>query len=267
MANHSNPKVVIIGRDGDSDRKNNLHIDNGGMIMISAQLEILALSNCNLKSIPKFLNSQQQLKAVDFSHNKLMGNFPTWLLESNAQLEFLNLENNYFAGPIHPPPYLMRNVVWLDISSNHFDGELPSSINGLKILEVLDLSFNNFRGDLSKKLTVEFTNLNHLKLSNNSGQICSAEFNLSNLGYLKLNNNHFIGSLTNVNFKLLEGLMVFDVSNNNMTGEIPSSFANLYSSLWILNLKNNNFEGHFPCGQDFEWLVYLDLSHNLFSGP
>ncbi|OMP01446.1 hypothetical protein COLO4_11877 [Corchorus olitorius] len=292
-------KVVILGMEATfgAQETNNLHVDiMENTTALSDQLEILGLSNCNLNSIPKVVYSLHQLKAVDLSHNKLKGKFPTCLLARNAQLGVLNLRNNSFAGSLYdlPPHLVCRNVVSLDISNNQFDGEIPeyigknfpnlkkldfsknsfegdltSSIGALKNLESLDLSFNNFTGEVPKELIADCTNLRVLVLSDNylSGRIFSAYFNLSNLQYLKLNNNHFTGSLTDVKLELLEQLQVLDVSNNNLTGIIPRSFANLHSSLGLLNMKHNSFEGHFPCGQNLWSSIYVvDLSDNLFSG-
>ncbi|OMP01417.1 hypothetical protein COLO4_11890 [Corchorus olitorius] len=299
IANLSKLKVFILGMDMVLNivwqEKNNLHIDleNSGENALF-QLEILGLSNCNLQSVPKFLSSQHHLKALDLSHNKLKGKFPARLLESNAQLGLLNVRNNSFTGPFYWPQYLMGNMSLLDISNNLFEGhisedigqtmpnlkylnlsrnffggDLPSSIGEMRNLKMLDLSFNNLTREVPKELIANCSELRSLILSNNifSGQIFSTHFNLSNLWHLKVNDNNFTGSLTNVNFKILEGLQMLDVSNNNLRGEIPRSFANLYSLLWILNMKNNYFEGEFPCEQDLQGLVYLDLSHNLFSGP
>ncbi|OMO54407.1 hypothetical protein CCACVL1_27813 [Corchorus capsularis] len=292
-------KVVILGRETyyGVQETNNLHVDMENSAL--SELEILSLSNCNLESIPTPFYSLHQLKAVDLSHNKIEGKFPTWLLARNAQLGVLNIRNNCFSGPMYIdlPPGFVTNVVILDISSNQFDGEfpdpeyigkifpnlryvnfsrnsfdghLPSSIAGLKDMWLLDLSFNNLIGEVPKELIADCTNLTVLILSDNNfnGQIFSAHLNSSNLQHLKLNNNHFTGSLTNVNFKLFKRLELLDVSNNNLTGIIPRSFANLHSSLRLLNMKHNYFEGHFPCGLNLWSSLYVvDLSDNFFSGP
>ncbi|OMP01420.1 hypothetical protein COLO4_11893 [Corchorus olitorius] len=294
-AKYSKLKVVILGMDGRYDTENNtLHIDAGNSGWNSLfQVEILALSNYNLQSIPKFLYSQRRLKAVDLSQNKLKGKFPIWLLGNNVELGVLNLRNNSFDGPLSLPPYIMRNIVWLDISDNNFNGQfpvglgtifpnlkylncsynsfegvLPFSIGRMEDLKMLDLSFNNFKGEVPKELVANCTKLNFLRLSNNKfeGQIFSVHFNLSNLLSLMLDNNDFTGSMTNVDFSLLQQLWELDVSNNKMTGKIPSWITNS-TALGVLAMRDNYFEGHFPCEQDSHSLTAVDLSHNLLSGP
>ncbi|KAK6267678.1 hypothetical protein QUC31_011838 [Theobroma cacao] len=250
------------------------------------QLETLVLSNCNLDNIPHFLLYQHRLRVVDLSHNKLNGTFPVWLLQNNAELEWIQLRNNSFAGQFHLPPYLLRNIVRVDVSDNHlggqlqenfgkilpnlrhlnlsknyFEGDLPSSVGYMKKLERLDLSFNKFSGEVPKELVAGCTNLQILRLSTNQfhGEIFSSHFNLTDIGDLELRDNQFTGSLSKVKFN---NLMILDVSNNKMTGKIPSWIPKGISAL---AMRNNYFEGHFPCEQLLN-VEYLDLSYNLLSG-
>ncbi|ESR55656.1 hypothetical protein CICLE_v10023513mg, partial [Citrus x clementina] len=136
------------------------------------QLKVLSLPNCNLGAIPNFLILQFNLKYLDLSHNKLAGNFPTWLLENNTKLELLYLVNNSFSGfqltsaqhgllslDISSNSFtgelpqnmdiVLPKLVYMNVSKNSFEGNIPSSIGKMQGLRFLDVSNNNFAGELS----------------------------------------------------------------------------------------------------------------------
>ncbi|GLU12191.1 hypothetical protein SLE2022_288910 [Rubroshorea leprosula] len=284
IASHSRLEVFMLTGYNNSL---NIAMQTTGEINPLFQLKVLVLSDLGLNSIPKFLVYQQQLRAIDLSHNKLKGKLPVWLLANNSQLRFLNLRNNSFTGQFLSPSYTMRNIVWLDLSinqlhgklpddfgdkllsleylnlsGNSFEKDLPSSLGKLRNLVQLDLAFNRFSGEVPKELLVGCTMLELLRLSYNrfSGQIFTSEFNLSYLSRLELNNNRFVGRLSNVK---LEILSILDVSNNGLSGPIPSWISNVS---WILAMGNNYFSGQIPC-EELLSLYFVDLSHNLLSGP
>ncbi|GLT52796.1 hypothetical protein SLA2020_261150 [Shorea laevis] len=284
IASHSRLEVFMLTGYNNSL---NIAMQTTGGINLLFQLKVLVLSDLGLNSIPKFLFHQQQLRAIDLSHNKLKGKLPVWLLENNSQLRFLNLRNNSFTGQFLSPSYTMRNIVWLDLSINQLHGklpddfgdkllslkylnlsgnsfkkDLPSSLGKLRNLVKLDLAFNRFSGEVPKELLVGCTMLELLRLTNNrfSGQIFTSEFNLSYVSWLELNNNRFTGRLSNVK---LERLSIFDVSNNDLSGPIPSWISNVS---WILAMGNNYFNGQIPC-EKLLTPYFVDLSYNLLSGP
>ena len=71
------------------------------------QLQVLVLSNCNLNNpigdFRKFLSGQHDLEVLFLSIMKLKGSFPSWLLKNNTGLQWLNLQDNSFMGPLHLP--------------------------------------------------------------------------------------------------------------------------------------------------------------------
>eukprot|EP00257_Ricinus_communis_P025433 XP_025012847.1 receptor-like protein 15 [Ricinus communis] len=254
------------------------------------QLQVLVLQNCGLESIPRFLNHQFKLKKVDLSHNKIKGNFPSWLFNNNSGLEYLSLKNNSFWGRFHLPTYSsFNNTTWLDVSDNLFKGQLQDvggkmfpemkflNLSGNRFrgdflfspakdckLTILDLSFNNFSGEVPKKLLSSCVSLKYLKLSHNNfhGQIFTREFNLTGLSSLKLNDNQFGGTLSSLVNQFYD-LWVLDLSNNHFHGKIPRWMGN-FTNLAYLSLHNNCFEGHIFC--DLFRAEYIDLSQNRFSG-
>jgi Leucine-rich repeat (LRR) protein len=292
FANHSKLKVIIL-----TSENNKLEIETEDSVVwddLSFQLKILMLRNCNLNkltgNIPKFLFDQHELEIIDLSHNKLKGNFPTWLLQNNTRLRVLNLRNNSFVGKFHLPPNQHKSISFMDISDNcldgqlqenigkitphlyylklsrnHFEGYLPSSIGGMSHLEGLDLSFNNFSGELPAEFVASCTFLASLKLCNNrfNGEFFSKHFKLPNLYSLELNNNQFTGTLPAIPLEW-GNLQFLDVSNNNMSGTIPRWMVNR-TSFRTFGLSNNSFEGQIPCGP-IDSLELVDLSHNSLSG-
>ncbi|XP_042987427.1 receptor-like protein 13 isoform X5 [Carya illinoinensis] len=292
FANHSKLKVVRIMSD---NSKLVIETENPMGWTPLFQLTALALQNCNLNkltgNIPKFLFDQHRLEEVDFSHNKLKGSFPFWLLENNTSLRLLNLRNNSFEGQFYLQPEHHINVYSIDVSGNHldgrlqenigkitpnlrvlnisrnhFEGDLPSSIGDMSSLNVLDLSFNRFSGKVPTELVSKCTTLIVLNLQNNNfqGEIFSKHFKLSALMMLQLNSNQFTGTLSSV-LSTLREMYLFDIGNNSMSGTIPNWIGNITMSGGTLVMNNNFFEGHIPCGLHSTFLI--DLSHNSLSGP
>ncbi|XP_052483495.1 receptor-like protein 13 isoform X4 [Gossypium raimondii] len=291
MFNLSKLEVIVLG-----GTKNKLQIDNdnqAGNGIPLFQLKVLQLSNCSMKSAPLFLLSQHRLIWVDISHNKLSGAIPSWLLQNNTDLKFLNLRNNSFTGKLDPFPQhplssmvhmdasynhidghlpkdlgiVLPNLQYLNLSYNFFKGELPSSVGAMRKLLLLDLSFNNLSGKLPNELVKICTDLGVLKLNNNNfrGDFFSTDFNLSDLRALELGNNEFTGGLMTKEEFYAE-MRIFDVSNNKMTGAIPRSLGKLFS-IRALNLSHNHLTGHIPVSlSNLSQIESLDFSYNNLSG-
>ncbi|KAK9025537.1 hypothetical protein V6N11_038401 [Hibiscus sabdariffa] len=282
--NHSKLEVVVL-----ESREGRLQIDNDDEAGIPLfQLKALRLSHCNMKNTPRFLLNQHRLTRVDISHNKLSGASPSWLIENNTDLNFLNLRNNSFSGKLDLPTQdtrssmghldvsynhieghlpkdlglVLPNLHCLNLSYNYIEGELPSSIGAMRKLLLLDLSFNDLSGEVPVELAKNCTHLLGLMLNNNNfhGDFFSSHFNLSNIRVLKLRNNEFTGSLITKK-EFYGGMKILDVSSNNMTGKIPSEIAGE-----VILLQNNSFEGKIPC-EGFFGADVIDISHNFLSGP
>ncbi|KAI5060070.1 hypothetical protein GOP47_0024490 [Adiantum capillus-veneris] len=114
------------------------------------------------------------VRALDFSHNNLSGNFPLWLGQL-LLLQQIDLSHNQFVGAIPDtlgdcmalaylnvsannlvgefPLHLSHSMyLSLDLSSNDLTGSLPST---LQHLQFLNISFNNFKGPLPSISTFE----------------------------------------------------------------------------------------------------------------
>ncbi|KAH9667133.1 Receptor-like protein 14 [Citrus sinensis] len=286
LANHSKLEVLVLSP---GNKKLQVNTEN---CLATFQLKVLQLPNCNLNVIPSFLVHQYHLKYLDLSHNKMVGNFPTWLLQNNPGLEILYLANNSFTGNLQLPRakhdflrhldissnnftsilpknmgIVLQKLTYLDMSKNIFEGDIPYSIGEMKQLRLLYLSRNNLSGELPATLLTGCVSLESLELSNNNfhGQILPKFTNLTQLNWLYLDNNHFSG-------KIEDGLLssypleVLDISNNMLSGHIPSWIGN-FPALAVLIMSKNRLEGNIPPElSKFGGPLILDVSENCLSG-
>ncbi|KAH9715392.1 Receptor-like protein 1 [Citrus sinensis] len=283
LANHSKLEVLLLSSTILVKTEN---------FLPTLQLKVLGLANCNLNVVPTFLLHQYDLKYLDLSHNNLVGDFPSWMLQNNTKLEVLFLANNSFTGNLQLPNTkhdflhhldassnnfigklpqdmgtVLQKLLFLNISNNHFEGNIPSSFGEMKGLEFLHLSKNNFSGELSASFLNGCVSLFFLDLSDNNfyGQIFSKYMNLTQLGFLYLENNKFSG-------KIEEGLLnspylyELDISYNILSGHIPRWIGN-FSNLEVLLMANNCLEGNIPVQLlNHRTLELLSVSENHLSG-
>ncbi|XP_052300057.1 receptor-like protein 14 isoform X21 [Citrus sinensis] len=287
LANHSKLEVLVLSSGNDM-----LQVKTENWLP-TYPLKVLQLSHCHLNVNSSFLLHQHHLKFLDLSHNQLVGNFPTWLLQNNTGLEVLILWNNSFSGILPRLPnakydklrhldistnnfsgklpenlgIVFQKLIYLDVSKNSFEGNIPYSISEMKELITLDLSRNNFSGELPRSIFSSCLSLETLDLSNNNfyGQLFPNFMNLTHLSSLRLNNNHFSG-------KMADGLLsstlldVLDVSNNKLSGDIPHWIGN-FSVLWLLLMSENYLQGSIPVQLgNLESLEFIDISENGLSG-
>ncbi|CAL5046379.1 unnamed protein product [Urochloa decumbens] len=263
---------------------------------ISVQLEVLELSNCNLNDksgvVPSLLLRQHELRIIDLSNNYLSGHFPSWLIENNTNLSFLNLRNNSFFGPLVLPSKVTKKLSWLDascnmlgkeipeainitlpnlyylnLSKNSFEGTHPSSFGYMEKLSHLDISYNKISDDIAACFSGPHPSLTALFVSNNSFHGSLPEFlNLTSMQYLVLNNNYISGEMPTSICNRSYLLAVVDTSNNRFSGSLPNCISQL-SNLYILNLRGNYFSGSIPTDIcNLSRLKFLDLSKNVMSG-
>ncbi|XP_024972098.1 receptor-like protein 15 [Cynara cardunculus var. scolymus] len=292
FSNHTNLEVVrFICENGEFEVETE---EPTGWIPVF-QLKVLVLSSCNINRpkgsvVPGFLLHQRKLQVIDLSHNSVVGQFPSWLIENNTKLEVLNLRNNSVSGKICMPWYTNANTRWLDVSQNHMngvipsdlqkllpkinylnlssnslDGIIPSSIGDMREIWALDLSNNKFSGEVPKGLLTNLSYLSILKLSKNRlhGEVLSGNSSLGNIESLGLDNNYFTGKIGKgtVQNRYMRSL---DISNNFFTGMIPRGIGNM-SALSEFVVRDNSLAGTFPCGTTS--FSFLDISQNSFSGP
>lgn len=292
LANHS--KLVVFRLSTKADK---LHVETESSPWLPVfQLKFLQLGNCNLNSkqgstLPRFLLHQHELRLLDLSHNKLLGEFPTWLLNNNSRLETLRLKNNSLTGTLQLPTTthclvnleisnnkfggqlpkdigkIFPNLSLLNLAENHFEGGLPSSMVEMQRVQRLDLSNNKFTGELARYIFSNWTSLVLLRLSHNnfSGHVFPKLANSAGLKFLFMNNNNFFGEITDGVLNQ-SSLQVMDISYNMISGRIPGWITN-FALLQLLSLSNNLLEAEIPkeiCLMEF--LTYIDLSENSLYG-
>ncbi|XP_055961815.1 receptor-like protein 9a [Mercurialis annua] len=259
------------------------------------QLKVIDLPSANLnvqtRTFPSFLRYQHDLQFIDLSHNRLVGSFPSWILQNNSKLKVLNLMNNSFTGNFELPEvkhglsYLeissnnitgqlpeeigiaLVNLIHMNLSKNNFEGNIPSSVGAMEVLLVLDLSNNNLSGIVPASLFSKLTSLDSLVLSNNSfqGDIFPQIVNMPSLIVLDMRNNNFTGN-SDPHLLYLPSLVILDISKNKIAGTIYVQLCNL-GSLELLDLSQNMFSGSLPSCFNASTLRYLFLQKNTLSGP
>ncbi|KAJ8434998.1 hypothetical protein Cgig2_027841 [Carnegiea gigantea] len=256
------------------------------------QLEVLVLSNCGLITYPPIIHHQYNLRFIDLSHNSLKGDFPTWLLENNQQLEAIFIRNNSLTGVLQLPSFPHTHLSIIDVAENKLNGNIPLELGAtLSRLNLLDMSNNEFEGDIPPSLcdiqplrylylsdnqlsggldnlTEACFNLHVLALSSNKleGEL-SSFYGFSSLWFLDLQGNNFNGSIEpNMFSPSLESLQVLNLSNNSLEGPIPEDFCSL-RELHVLDLSYNNLNGSVPfCFHNLSEIQYIFLNNNKLSG-
>ncbi|GLT42456.1 hypothetical protein SLA2020_164530 [Shorea laevis] len=208
-------------------------------------LSWLSLSSCSLKnshlwsrSPPLNFTFLGNIQYLDLSQNSFQGPIPLFL-QNMTSLTFLYLSNNYLSGSISDSIGQFSKLESLDLSDNQLNGSIPDSIGQLYKLETLYLFGNQLSGSIP----------------DNIGQ-------LSNLKTLYLSTNQLSGGIPNSIGQLFK-LESIDISNNQLNGVIPESIGKL-SNLEILCVQYNSLEGviseaHFA---NLSKLIQLDIGLN-----
>ncbi|KAF3457433.1 hypothetical protein FNV43_RR02091 [Rhamnella rubrinervis] len=204
----------------------------------------LFLSSCNIGEFPEFLKTQDQLKALSLSWNKIESEIPNWFWALGKSLEFIDLTGNKLHGSFTFPP-LFTSISYFFISQNNLTGIIPPSLRKWTGLEVLDMSKNHFSGTIPRWLG-------------------------SSLEILNLQGNNFNGSIPLEIFtygSMHNTLRVLDLSHNQFQGRVPQSLINC-NKLQVLNLGHNQIYDTFPFWlQSLPELQVLVLRSNKFFGP
>ncbi|XP_066332040.1 receptor kinase-like protein Xa21 isoform X2 [Miscanthus floridulus] len=212
--------------------------------------------------ISSSLSNLTFLNFLDLSNNNFVGPLPP-LLGRLRQLQFLWLEQNSLSGNIPDALANCSNLTSLDISSNVLEGSIPPKLGTLANLTYLSLHSNQLEGSIPGELG-QLVNLKSLLLNNNnlSGEVPHAIFSLSSLQYLYLHFN-FLGKALPSNIgELLPNLIEFTLENNTFEGPIPASLGNALG-LQTLDLSSNNFTGKIPTSfGKLSNLTFLNLQLN-----
>ncbi|KAF8008500.1 hypothetical protein BT93_K2236 [Corymbia citriodora subsp. variegata] len=214
---------------------------------------------------------------------------------TSHHLQYLDLSNNFFRGPIPSTIFQNMTSLWhLDLSSNFFKLADYTSLH----LQYLDLSHNLFEGPVRSTIFLNMSSLQHLDLSSNFlnssvprwiGNLRSiVNLNLAqNLlqsvegGLFSFLRNHqflelvFLGdnelydeifSIEGNSSGLIgKNLKLLWINNNSLQGALPDQLFHL-KNLTVLDLSHNQLHGTIPALGRLQVLSFLDLSHNLLNG-
>ncbi|XP_049389266.1 receptor-like protein Cf-9 homolog [Solanum stenotomum] len=228
------------------------------------QLRELNLDYVNISStIPQ--NFSSYLKYLQLPQTNLCGVLPERVFHL-SDLEFLDLSSNSLLTVRFPTTKWNSSASLMKLYLYHVNisDRIPESFSHLTSLLVLGMSDCNLSGSITKPLW-NLTNIEFLDLGNNhlKGPI-SLFSRFGKLTELSLKNNNFDGQLEfNRSWTQLESLQI---ASNYLTGSIPSNGSGLQNLQW-LDLSSNDLNGTIPFWIfSLSSLEVLDLSNNTFSG-
>jgi kinase len=237
-----------------------------GPIGAASLIEVDLSMNQLIGTIPESFGSLLQLKLLNLQQNNLTGGIPPSIARLPS-LVFLWLWDNYLSGEL--PAELGKETPLLrdiQIDSNYFVGPIPEGICSHQQLWVLTASGNRLNGSIPTGLA-SCSALIFLQLQDNelSGEVPAALWTVPKLLTLSLQNNgQLSGSLPE---KLYWNTTSIYIDNNRFTGRIPA----LATRLLRFHASNNLFSGEIPAGlaapDGMPLLQELDLSANQLSGP
>ncbi|KAG8048393.1 hypothetical protein GUJ93_ZPchr0009g167 [Zizania palustris] len=223
-------------------------------------LEVLDLSfNSFHGDVITQLNSLPNMRSLNLSGNRLVGDVPTGMVLS---LEELVLSNNNFSGNIPRALFNYQNLTILDLSQNSLTGDVPDEFFKLPKLRISLLSGNGLSGNIPGSMS-NVTSLSRFAANQNNftGSIPSGI--TKNVKMLDLSYNSLSGVIP---FDILSpvGLETVDLTGNKLEGPIPSTFS---LTLYRLRFGGNFLNGTIPGTiSDALALSYLELDNNQLIG-
>ncbi|KAJ4846780.1 hypothetical protein Tsubulata_014093 [Turnera subulata] len=230
-------------------------------------------------TFPKFLH-HHALRYVDFSHAKIKGEFPLWLLQNNTQLQNYPTINYKIECPnlYHRKVfYNYFGLITLDLSHNNFLGDIPEWIGLLSHISFLvnqeawyDLEEvpAPVVAPVPAPVVESHEEVSHVASTPKSQkqQILEAtidddeaphDYSNSILELRTKNASYYYSS------SILKYMPDIDLSCNNLAGEVPPELGNL-NNIKLLNLSHNSLSGEIPpTFSKLREIETLDLSFNL----
>ncbi|XP_048326732.2 probable LRR receptor-like serine/threonine-protein kinase At3g47570 [Ziziphus jujuba] len=278
---------------------NNLHGSIPSSFGLLKSLSVFLLGEAGLSGeIPhSMFTNLSSITRFGVTANQLQGSLPSDLGHKLPNLEYLQLSDNQFGGPIPTSFSNASNLLYFEVAKNNFTGKVPSfarssnlqylllqlnnlgsrenedlnflsSLTNCTHLQALGISDNDFRMVMPKSIGNISTELVLFDMGYNRihGSIPTEIGNLINLELLSFDHAQLTGAIPSSIGKL-QKLNDIYLNNNKLSGIVPSSLGNL-TQLSRLYLQSNNLQGSIPSSLgECKRLTLMDLSQNNLSGP
>nr|QNJ34483.1 CARD1-like protein 1 [Striga asiatica] len=177
-----------------------------------------------------------------FGNNRLSGEIPSQLFNSNMTLIHLLLEGNQLTGRIPSSLALVQSLEVIRLDRNSLSGSVPNNLNSLTTVQELSLANN--------RLTGPFPNLTGMNL----------------LHSVDLSNNSFDATDVPSWLSSSTSLTTLIMDNTGIHGQLPVSLFSL-PQLQTVELKNNRINGTLNIGPSpSSQLQRIDLQNNFIDG-
>ncbi|KAK8608240.1 hypothetical protein V6N13_023667 [Hibiscus sabdariffa] len=222
------------------------------------RLKVLALDKRG--AIPKELLDLPFLTMLDIDKNFFSGPLPAFI-GNMSKLEFLSVSHNDFSGPIPKELGNLKELSMLSFGVNNFSGTLPPELGNLVNLKQLQAPDNTFTGKIPDFIGNSWTKLTLLRFEGNSfeGPIPSNFANLTSLTSLQISDIYNESSSLSF-IRNLKNLTDLFLRNVLLTGILPPYITEL-QYLKKLDLSFNNLTGTIP-----SYMFMMGSLRHLFLG-
>jgi hypothetical protein len=238
---------------------------------LSSLIQLNLQKNNFTGTLPPSLFTISSLTQLILNENNFIGNISSVLLTNLVNLESFQISGNYFSGSLPSIFFtgILTKLQILVLSDNAFVGTLPGNVmtgpeSGLLQFDIAD---NYLYGTIPAIFSSKFNKLKLLSLSYNFFNGSFEGLNIdkwTDLEYLLLDNNQFVGSMPDAMYQLQ--LVEVSLSNNFLTGSLSTSIGQLGASILVWESSNNLLTGEIPTGiTALPLLETLQLDNNHFS--
>jgi hypothetical protein len=182
------------------------------------------------------------IEVLDLSWNLFLSPLSPSLIANLSQLQLVDLEDNFFTGPLPSNLHVLTALYYLGVGRNSLTGPLPNSISELTFLEQLYLEDNALTGSLEPLFHYSSSSLSSLTslpltASSSLSSPLSSIFSTPpmNLNSLDLSNNQFTGTLLSELFTSLPKIRILALTSNCFHGQLPHSICTAHE-LAVLSL-------------------------------
>jgi Leucine-rich repeat (LRR) protein len=205
-------------------------------------LEVLKMSNTQLRSLKHIEKALPALSEMHFAGIQLSGTLPSQIYSlSNVQKLFLS--NNLFTGTISTDISKMSALLEIYLGDNKLTGHIPSDLRNLSKLRTVDIQLNYLSGNLPESFN-QLTDLEFVILQGQKGD------------------KKISGPI--ISFSGSPLITTIDLSKNELTGTIPGDFIDQGSATASIkvDLSFNQIGGTLPASLSKFSNLFINLAEN-----